>query len=70
MTHCGPLLAECNMNEGQVWAPWANSPAPEAELPARAAPKLNAFQRLLMIQVTTPYTTSAPAEYPAGKVRA
>ena len=54
------------MNEGQVWAPWANSPAPEAELPVGAAAKLNAFQRLLLIQVTAS-TQHLPKQYtPAG----
>lgn len=57
--HCGPLLAECNMNEGQLWAPWANSPAPEAEYPPSAAARLNAFQRLLLIQVPNLCTASA-----------
>ena len=50
-THCGPLLADCNINEAQLWGPWANSPAPEATFPAGPAAKLNAFQRLLLMQV-------------------
>ncbi len=53
-THCGPLLADCNMNEAQLWGPWANSPAPEATFPAGPAAKLNAFQRLLLMQVCPP----------------
>ena len=51
ITHCGPLVADCNLAQGQLWGPWANSLAPEAEFPANAAAKLNAFQRLLLIQV-------------------
>ena len=50
-THCGPLLADCSINEAQLWGPWANSPAPEATFPAGPAAKLNAFQRLLLMQV-------------------
>ena len=53
-THCGPLLADCNINEAQLWGPWANSPAPEATFPAGPAAKLNAFQRLLLMQVCPP----------------
>ncbi|KAL0047749.1 hypothetical protein WJX82_010930, partial [Trebouxia sp. C0006] len=53
-THCGPLLADCNINEAQLWGPWANSPAPEATFPAGPAAKLNAFQRLLLMQAVRP----------------
>ena len=50
-SHCAPMLADCNASEAQLWGPWANSPAPEANLPPAAAAKLNAFQRLLLLQV-------------------
>ncbi len=52
-THCAPLLADCNLSEAQLWGPWANSPAPEADCPPGPAAKLNAFQRLLLVQVLT-----------------
>ena len=67
LTHYGPLLAECNVNEGQLWAPWANGPTPEAELPAGAAAKLNAFQRILIIQVTAPTQYLPNQDTSAGK---
>ncbi|KAL0028751.1 hypothetical protein WJX79_004868 [Trebouxia sp. C0005] len=53
-THCGPLLADCNISEAQLWGPWANSPAPDAAFPAGPAAKLNAFQRLLLMQAVRP----------------
>ena len=63
--HCGPLLADCNINEAQLWGPWANSPAPEATFPAGPAAKLNAFQRLLFVQVCLPSPDEHCAVVPA-----
>ena len=46
------LLVDCQMADSQVWGNWANSPAPEASFPPPAGPKLAAFQRLVLVQVS------------------
>lgn len=60
------MVAECQLADAQLWGTWANSPAPEASFPSGPGAKLTAFQRLLLVQVTTvPENMLSPSKLPA-----